>query len=172
MAGDGVGDLTYIEFMTDNAPAFLPPRPIIRFAWKLHKALYRFSGGRFGLQEYTPHKEGLAELTTIGRKSGQPRAVMIAYLEDDNDYVTIAMNGWDVADPAWWLNLQANDQAKLALPSGTIDVVGRAATAGAEHDRLWRRWRELDKHVDRQSMRRTNGTPVIILSPVRANQSA
>jgi len=107
LAGDGVGDLTYIEFVTDNAPAFLPPRPIIRFAWKLHKALYRFSGGRFGLQEYTPYKEGLAELTTIGRKSGQPRAVMIAHLEDANDHVTMAMNGWDVADSS----VRANQSA-------------------------------------------------------------
>ena len=151
--------------MADNDAPFLPPRPVIRFAWGLHKALYRWSGGRLGLRTATPDQEGLAELTTIGRRSGQQRPVMIGYFQDGDDYVTMAMNGWDAADPAWWLNLQANEQAKLALPSGTIDVIGRAATAGEEHDRLWQRWREMDHNVDKFAKRRTDGTPVVILSP-------
>lgn len=150
--------------MTEKAP-FLPPRPVIRLAWKAHKALYRWSGGRFGVTDSSPTKEGLAELTTIGRRSGQERRVMIGYFQDGDDFVTMAMNGWSPADPAWWLNLQAHPRAELALPSGTVEVDGRAATAGEEHDRLWTRWRELDKHVDRQSVRRFNGTPVVILSP-------
>ncbi len=147
-----------------NSP-FLPPRSVIRFAWKVHKALYRYSGGRLGLRDATPDQEGLAELTTVGRRSGHDRTVMIAFFEDGDDYVTMAMNGWDTADPAWWLNLQANCTAKLALTSGTIDVVGRAAELGDEHDRLWERWRKIDVRVDKYAERRTEGTPVVILSP-------
>lgn len=151
--------------MADDDTPFLPPRWVVRFAWRVHKALYRFSGGRFGLREATVETEGLAELTTVGRRSGQQRSVMIAFFEDGDDYVTMAMNGWDVADPAWWLNLQANEQAKLVLTDGTIDVVGRAAELGEEHDRLWERWREMDHNVDKFAKRRTDGTPVVILSP-------
>ena len=153
--------------MADNDTAFFPPRPVIRFAWKVHRALYRLSGGRFGLREATSETEGLAELTTVGRRSGQQRSVMIAFFEDGDDYVTMAMNGWDAADPAWWLNLQANEQAKLALIGQTIDVVGRAALPGEEHDRLWERWREMDHNVDKFATRRTNGTPVVLLSPTQ-----
>jgi len=151
--------------MTETKQHFLPPRPIVRLAWKAHKALYRWSRGRLGLTEYTPDKEGLAELTTTGRRSGRDRSVMIAYLMDGDDYVTIAMNGWDPAEPAWWLNLQAHPQATLALKSGTLSVIGRAAEVGEEHDRLWNRWRELDDFVDKHASRRTNGTAVVILSP-------
>jgi len=165
VADDGALGAGYVELMSDGTP-FLPPRTVIRFAWRVHKALYRWSGGRFGLRKYTADQEGLAELTTTGRRSGQQRKVMIAFFEDGDDYVTMAMNGWDVAPPAWWLNLQANDRARLALPIGTIDVSGRAAVEGEEHDRLWQRWRELDHNVDKFAERRIDGTPVIILSPV------
>ena len=146
--------------------AFLPPRPVIRFAWRAHRALFRWSNGRLGLREYTIDEEGLAELTTIGRKSGKPRPVMIAYFTDGDDYVTLAMNGWDPAEPQWWLNLLADERGTLTLPHGKVDVIARAAAEGEEHDRLWQRWRELDNHTDRQSYRRPGGTAVVILSPV------
>lgn len=142
----------------------LPPRPIIRLAWKIHRGLFRYSNGRLGLREATPDQEGLAQLTTIGRKSGEKRVVMIAYCKDGDDFVTMAMNGWAEADPAWWLNLQANPNAELVTPDGRIEVVGRAAEPGEEHDRLWNTWRALDKFIDQHSHRRSN-TPVVILTP-------
>lgn len=142
----------------------LPPRPVVRLAWKIHRGLVRYSDGRLGLTEPTPDKEGLAQLTTIGRKSGQERIVMIAYLKDGDDFVTIAMNGWAEADPAWWLNMIANPKATLLTKTGKVPVAGRAAELGAEHDRLWQRWRELDKFIDQHSHRRSH-TPVVILTP-------
>ena len=142
----------------------LPPRWFIRTAWKAHKALFRMSGGRVGLSEATDTKEGLALLTTTGRKSGEPRNVMIGYYEDNGSYVTMAMNGWGPAEPAWWLNLRANPTAELRLASGPVEVRGQAAE-GAEHERLWERWRELDKSVDRFSARRPDGTAVVVLRP-------
>lgn len=125
----------------------------------------RWSGGKFGLQAASAGKEGLAQLTTIGRRSGEERVVMIAYCMDGADFVTMAMNGWDAADPAWWLNMQANPTATLVTKDGPVEVVGRAAADGEEHNRLWEMWRSLDKFVDQHSHRRTNGTPVVILSP-------
>ncbi len=150
---------------TETPAKFFVPRWVVRNAWKAHKAIYRWSGGRFGLRAPTDDTEGLALLTATGRRSGEPRAVMIAYFLDGTDMVTMAMNGWDVREPAWWLNLQAEPQAMLETADGTIAVTARAAVAGAEHDRLWERWRTLDKFVDKFSSRRTNGTAVVILSP-------
>lgn len=141
----------------------LPPRFIVQLAWKIHRALYRFSGGRVGLQLPKGDSEGLAQLTTTGRRSGLERSVMIAYYEDGDDYVTMAMNGWDAAEPAWWLNLMADPRATLTTRNGTFEVVGAAATT--DHDRLWEHWRKIDKSVDALSDRRTNGTAVVVLSP-------
>jgi len=127
--------------------------------------MYRWSGGRFGLQRAKPDKEGLAEMTTIGHRSGLERSVMFAYFEDGDDLVTMAMNGWSPGDPAWWKNLKANPDATVVTVDGSRRMIGRVATAGEEHDRLWERWRELDKWVDRNAVRRPEGTPVVILSP-------
>ncbi len=89
---------------------------------------------------------------------------MIAFLEDQGSYVTLAMNGWDAADPAWWLNLQENPHAQLVVPLGQLSVVGTEAD-GAERERLWERWREIDHNVDKYAERRTEGTPVVVLTP-------
>ena len=152
-----------VSDMAQNEP-FLPPRPVIRAAWRAHRALYRVSKGRLGLRDYQDGTEGLAQLTTTGRRSGEPRNVMIAYFDDGDDFVTMAMNRWDVADPAWWLNLQANPNAMLTTTAGDVPVTGRAAV-GDESTRLWDRWRELDHNIDKYSGLRTEGTPVVILSP-------
>ena len=66
----------------------------------------------------------------------------MGYYEDGPDLVTMAMNGWGPAEPAWWLNLQAHPDAVVDLAGGIRrEVTGRAAT-GSERERLWQRWRE------------------------------
>ena len=50
-------------------------------------------------------------LTTVGRRSGKERVAILGYCEDGPNLVTIAMNGWIDAEPAWWLNLQASPEA-------------------------------------------------------------
>lgn len=151
---------------TTTEKGFLPPRWFIRFAWQFHRALYRWSGGRFGLRHEKPGPGGygLAQLTVIGRRSGEPRSVMIGYLADGDDYVTMAMNGWGAPEPAWWLNLQANPEATLVLPNGEIEVTGHAAS-GDERERLWDRWREVDTKLDSYAARRPTETAVVILRP-------
>lgn len=151
---------------SDAQPSgFLPPRWFIRAAWKTHKALYRWSGGRFGLRAPRADRYGLAHLTTIGRRTGQERSVMIGYFEDGDGIVTMAMNGWGAPEPAWWLNLQDEPEATLDLAGGTtVPVVGRRAE-GDERDRLWERWRELDDGLDGYAARRPSETAVVVLDP-------
>lgn len=91
---------------------------------------------------------------------------MIGYYEDEGDIVTMAMNGWGAAEPAWWLNLQTEPRATLTTSAGSSEIIGRAAT-GVERTRLWNRWRELDKELDRFAARRPTETAVVILSPAQ-----
>ncbi len=136
-------------------------------AWKIHRALYRWSGGRFGLRHPNDDRYGLGFLTTTGRRSGLDRGVMIGYYVDGDDYVTMAMNGWGAPEPAWWLNLQARPDATLAIPGETLEVVGRSAS-GDERDRLWDRWRQLDKGLDGYAARRPTETAVVVLTPAQS----
>ena len=83
----------------------MPPPWFVHTAWRVHRALYRLSGGRFLWTTSNKRGWGALRLTTIGRKSGQERSVIIGYLEDGPNLVALAMNGWDEGHPAWWLNL-------------------------------------------------------------------
>ncbi|GAA1614536.1 nitroreductase family deazaflavin-dependent oxidoreductase [Actinoplanes couchii] len=144
---------------------FLPPRPVMRAVWSLHRGIYRISRGRLGLKRPQPGREGALRLTTTGRRSGQPRSVIVAYFEDGPDQVTLAMNGWGAGEPAWWLNLLAEPDATTEVDGRERPVRARAATPGAEHDRLWQRWRDLDPKLDAYAARRPTPTTVVILEP-------
>ena len=105
----------------------LPPRWFIRFAWFTHRRLYRLTGGRLGLWRPKPNGWGAMRLTTVGRRTGQERSVMLGYFEDVPNLVTMAMNGWGEGEPAWWLNLQAHPDARIDLRDGPRLVTGRVA---------------------------------------------
>ena len=143
---------------------FLPPRWFIRAAWVIHRAIYRFSGGRRSLWTVKPGKWGTMRLSTVGRKSGREREAILGYYEDGPNLVTLAMNGWMKPEPAWWLNLQAHPDATVVLADGQREVRGRAAT-GPERDRLWARWREFGENLDGYAQRRPGETAVVVLEP-------
>ena len=143
----------------------LPPRWFIRAAWVVHRAMYRFSGGRIGLWRPRPGKWGTLRLTTVGRRSGAERSAILGYFEDGANLVTLAMNGWGEAEPAWWLNLQARPDARVDLKDGPRAVRGRAAV-GDERARLWARFREMgDPDLDAYAAMRPTETAVVILEP-------
>ncbi len=142
----------------------LPPRWFIRFFWLNHRRLYRVTGGRLGLRRPKPNGYGLMRLTTIGRRSGQERSVMVGYFEDGQNLVTMAMNGWGEGEPAWWLNLQAHPDAHIDLVDGPRTVTGRAAE-GEERERLWARWQQIDDNLDGYAALRSTETAVVILEP-------
>ena len=145
--------------------AKVPPRLFVRTAWVLHRALYRFSGGRVGLRPPEPGtKFGMMRLATLGRRSGQPRVAIVGYYEDGSNLVTLAMNGWAEAEPAWWLNLQAHPDTVVELTDGPRAVRGRAAE-GEERDRLWARWREFSADYDAWAAMRSGTTAVVVLEP-------
>ena len=148
-----------------ESKGFLPPRWFVVIFWHLHRRWVRMSRGRRGLWLPRTGKWGALRLTTTGRRSGEARRVIIGYFEDGDDLVSMAMNGWGAPEPAWWLNLQANPDAVVELAGGTrLDVLGRAAT-GEERERLWQRWRELDKNLDGYASRRPKETAVVVLEP-------
>ena len=159
--------------------ASLPPRWFIRLFWVLQRGLYSVTRGRFGLRTATAdHQVGMMRLRTVGRRSGEERKAILAYFEDGPDLVTMAMNGWGDAEPAWWLNLQAQPDVTVDLPGGSRAVHARAANQD-ERPRLWARWAAFnkDEYLDGYAARRSRETAVVILSPqphaqARGNRSA
>ena len=145
--------------------AHLPPRWFVVVFWHVHRRIVRATKGRRGLWRPKPGKWGALRLTTTGRRSGEPRSVILGYYDDGPNLVSMAMNGWGPAEPAWWLNLQAHPDAVVDLPGGIRrEIHGRAAT-GDERDRLWQHWREIDEDLDDFAARRPHETAVVVLEP-------
>lgn len=142
----------------------LPPRWFVRLAWYVHRNLYRLTRGRVGLWRPRPNRWGTLRLTTTGRRSGKERSVILGYLEDGSSLVTLAMNGWADSEPAWWLNLQAQPEARIDLADGRCSITARVAE-GEERSRLWARWREIDANLDAYGALRSSETAVVILEP-------
>jgi F420H(2)-dependent quinone reductase len=152
--------------VSDRSRASLPPRWFIRVFWKAHRGWFRLTGGRRGLWPARADRWGAMRVTTTGRRSGEERSVILGYLVDGPDLVTLAMNGWGAAEPGWWLNLQAHPDARVQLKGESRDVTAHAA-AGEERDRLWELWRTVDKNLDGYAARRPTETAVVVLEPRR-----
>ena len=144
--------------------AWLPPRWFVVMFWHGHRALLRVTRGRLGLWRPKPGRWGALWLTTVGRRTGRSRQVVVGYFEDGPSLVTMAMNGWGAAEPAWWLNLQAHPDATAQTRDGVRQVRARRAQ-GDERERLWSRWAEIDKNLDAYAARRPAETAVVILEP-------
>lgn len=100
----------------------------------VHRLLIKASGGRLGYEFGMP----VLELTTVGRKSGQARSVMLTSpLSDGEDLVIVASRGGDDRHPAWLLNLRENPAVEVSLKGGPKQpMTARIATA-QERARLW-----------------------------------
>jgi deazaflavin-dependent oxidoreductase (nitroreductase family) len=142
----------------------LPPRWFVRLVWSAHRAVCRVTGGRVGLWRPKRGRWGTARLTTTGRRTNKQRSVIVGYIEDGPNVITLAMNGWADREPAWWLNLQTHPEARVDLVEGTRAVRARAAE-GEERSRLWAKWRDIDRNLDAYAALRSSETAVVLLEP-------
>jgi deazaflavin-dependent oxidoreductase (nitroreductase family) len=163
--GEEATNMTERDAAADKKPT-MPPGWIIRIIWAMHRAAYRWTGGRRGLWRSKAGKWGTFRLHTVGRTSGKERIAILGYQEDGPNIVTVAMNGWMEGDPAWWINLQANPDARIELKGRTLNVHARAA-AGDERERLWHLFPNNKRFVDH----RATHTAVVVLEPSGANSA-
>ena len=143
------------------------PRWLVRTIWIVHRAAYSLTRGRFGLRPATSTQWGMIRLTTTGRKTGQRRVAIVGFIEDGRNIVTPAMNGWADPEPAWWLNLQANPEAMIELPSGSTRAVTARAAAGDERARLWAKFLDLQSSAftDASAAMRSRETSIVVFEP-------
>jgi len=145
-----------------KSPPKLPPAWFMHAFWRVHRALYRLSGGHFLWTPASKRGWGAAGLTTTGRKSGKERSVIIGYIEDGPNLIALAMNGWDDGHPAWWLNLEAHPDAVVRLPRQDPRPVHTRLAAGDERERLWQRWLKIEPEIDTYAHRRSVETPIVV----------
>lgn len=127
-----------------------------------HRALMKVSGGRAG---WKAAGMPVLELTTTGRKSGQPRSIMLTTPWQEGDRLAIvASAGGNDAHPAWFLNLRDTPSVTVRTEDGERAMTARV-TDGDERTELWdaitsryRNYAGYQSKTDRQ-------IPVVLLEP-------
>ena len=109
---------------------------------RLHAAILRASKGHIRRSRAFALGQHVMSITTVGRRSGKRRSTVVAYFYDGDSIVTTAANLGNTRDPAWALNLQANPEATVFVGGQRRSMRARQAR-GAERERLWARWVEL-----------------------------
>jgi deazaflavin-dependent oxidoreductase (nitroreductase family) len=132
------------------------------FVGRIHRALYRASGGRIGAR-----LAGLDMLllTVKGRKTGEPRTVPLACFPDGDDRIVVASNSGQDRDPIWWLNLQANPDAEVTLGRDTWKVRGLLADP-QQRARLWPELKKANSAYVSYEAKTKREIPVVILRRV------
>jgi deazaflavin-dependent oxidoreductase (nitroreductase family) len=130
----------------------------------LHRILLKASGGRLG---WTAQAMPVLELTTIGRKSGRPRSVMLTSpLREGAALVVVASRGGDDQPPAWFLNLSDNPEVQVKLQGKPGEARRARVATPAERERLWPLVIADHQNYAGYQSRTTREIPLVFLEPV------
>jgi len=136
--------------------------PIVELFWRVHPALYRWSGGRIGGRLLGMP---VLLLTTTGRRSGESRTTALTYFPTDGAFVVIASCLGEPRHPYWWLNLKAQPNATIQVGRERIPVRAREAE-GAERETLWQAVVTTTPDYDEYKQRTTRRIPVVVLERI------
>jgi len=75
-------------------------------------------------------------LTTIGRRSGEPRVAPLIYAPAGDAFAIVASKGGSEARPAWYVNLSANPDVEVQIKGERFTARARTATV-EEKAELW-----------------------------------
>ncbi len=98
---------------------------LLKYFARAHIWVYRRTNGKLGAKLlWFP----AALLTTIGRKSGQPRTAATLYLRDGDRVIVPASFGGRAKNPGWYLNLESNPKVEVQIRDEHLKLVARDAT--------------------------------------------
>ena len=110
-------------------------RTVGRVVYRLHRRLYRLTGGPAG------HRSPLGPillLTTHGHRSGYPRTVPLLYFVDGGRHLVMGSNGGRPGRPGWLYNVRANANVGVQVGRRRFAGEDRQLTEG-ERDEVWPR---------------------------------
>jgi len=124
--------------------------------------IYRLTGGRvFGrFLRGAP----ICLVTTIGRRSGEPRTVALLYLEDGDDVIVVGSKGGMSQHPLWYRNMEANPDVEVQI-GGIARPMRAHRVSDEEKAALWPRLVSMYHDYDDYQGRTTRNIPVVRLSP-------
>lgn len=99
--------------------------------WIMHRSRGRVASRVYGLPALL--------LTTVGRRSGQPRVSPLLYVRDGDDFAVVGTNFGQHHHPAWTANLLARPEAEIEVGPERLAVRAQLADEPT-WQRLWPRF--------------------------------
>jgi deazaflavin-dependent oxidoreductase (nitroreductase family) len=129
----------------------------------IHRLVLAATGGKVG---QVVAGMPVLELTTIGRKSGQPRAVMLTSpLQEGDTYVVVASRGGDDHHPAWFLNLRDNPEVEVSLKGEPKRRWTAHVATPEERARMWPQIATSFTNYAGYQKRTQREIPLVLLTP-------
>ena len=129
----------------------------------VHRTILKLSGGRFG---WEASNMPVLELTTTGRKSGQPRTVMLTSpLQEGSTVVIVASRGGDDQNPAWFLNLRDDPHVEVSLKGAPKQPMTARVATSEERARMWPKIVADHKNYGGYQKRTEREIPLVLLEP-------
>jgi deazaflavin-dependent oxidoreductase (nitroreductase family) len=130
----------------------------------LHRAMLKVSFGHLG---WKGMGMPVLELTTIGRKSGQPRTVMLTSpLTDGDAIVIVASRGGDDHHPAWFLNLQDQPDVEVVMQGGPKQKMHARVATPDERAALWPKVTADHQNYAGYQTKTDREIPLVLLEPI------
>jgi F420H(2)-dependent quinone reductase len=155
-----------------------PPRPLkpkqverlntakvgtfIKWMSKTQAWIFKKTGGKFGNKFLRGSEVGI--LTTIGRKTGEPRDSPLLFLQEGERIVLVASQSGRANHPMWYLNLRANPAIKFQTRAGVFTLTARDAT-DAERDEYWPKLDEMYPDFVNYRSYTDRKIPIVICDP-------
>ncbi|HVT19968.1 MAG TPA: nitroreductase/quinone reductase family protein [Mycobacteriales bacterium] len=141
----------------------MPAKDIVyRYGTRLHKVLYTATGGRlFHRGRGMP----MVKLTTVGRRTGQPRTIMATTpLVMGDSLVLIASFGGDDREPQWCQNIRQNPNVEVTLEGRTRKMRARVADP-TERAELWPKVLDTAAFYGEYQNKTSRELPVVVFDP-------
>lgn len=143
----------------------MPPDIALKAMNTVHRLILKVSGGRAGWEAMGMP---VLELTTIGRRSGEPRSVMLtAPLRENGNMVVVASRGGDAKHPAWFLNLRDQPRVEVAVKGGPRTPMTARIVGAEERARMWPQIAERYSNYAGYQKRTDREIPLVVLEPIR-----
>lgn len=141
----------------------MPSDLVLKAMNRVHRVLQAATGGRIG---WSLSGMPVLELTTTGRRSGQPRKTMLTSpYQEGSTIVIVASRGGDDRNPAWFLNLEEHPDVMVTMGDGSPRRMTARIAGPDERARLWPLIIKDHRNYAGYQEKTNREIPVVLLQP-------
>jgi deazaflavin-dependent oxidoreductase (nitroreductase family) len=131
---------------------------------RVHRIVLGATGGRLG---WTASGMPVIELTTMGRRSGQPRPTMLTSpYQEGSTIVIVASRGGDDHHPAWYLNLRDHPEVSVSVGGKPAQRMRADIADAQDRARLWPLITADHRNYAGYQRKTKREIPVVLLRPI------